>query len=125
MDFVDEYNTVVSGLILMRGLPLIICPAPLQVIQGKLAKYFELSNKLGGDVAKHVCVLSSFHSILLMPNSVPFQAGIVKSAFQVQVSFITSAGCHKAPPLVSLVYQPVCILVTMVTCMFRQFNKKL
>ncbi|CAI7990360.1 Adenylyl cyclase-associated protein 1 [Geodia barretti] len=58
LEFVDEYKTC--------------------VIQGKLVKYFELSAKIGGDVAT--------------------QAEIVKSAFQVQTTFLTAAGTHKAPP---------------------------
>ena len=70
----------------------------LQVMQGKLVKYFELSAKLGGDIAQHVRPVSFPRFHVHMSS---FQAEIVKSAFQVQVAFITSAGTHKAPPPVS------------------------
>ena len=69
-----------------------------QVMQGKLVKYFELSAKLGGDIAQHVRPVSFPRFHVHMSS---FQAEIVKSAFQVQVAFITSAGTHKAPPPVS------------------------
>ena len=88
-------------------------------MRGSLAKYFDLSAKLGGDIAAHVSNHSnrSGHTIHVLYRSL-FQANLVKSAFQVQRSFISSAGVHKTPPPVSdesyniwsvLLIKPVCL----------------